>query len=423
MLEEIKVPALAESVADATLLEWQKSLGDFVKRGENLIDLETDKVTLEVAALNEGILKEILKNEGDLVVAGDILAIIDTDAEMPAQDSDQEAAQTSAPKSIQNSTIEILDENTSDLVSKTTPASGPAVRKLITEKGLDANEIEGSGKEGRITKSDVQTHLQNQVPVKETATTQVHASINETNSETKESHITERQERRVPMSRLRQRAAERLLSAQSESAILTTFNEINLLAVKQLRAKIQPEFEEKYGYRLGFMPFFVQAAINALKEFPLVNASIEDQDIVYHDFYDISVAVSSPRGLVVPVMRDADQMSFPEIEGKIRELGNKAKNSSLALDDLTGGTFTITNGGTFGSMLSTPIINPPQSAILGMHAIQDRPVAENNQVVIRPVMFVALSYDHRIIDGREAVSFLVSIKKQLEEPAMLFLEI
>ncbi len=413
MLEEIKVPALAESVADATLLEWQKSPGDFIKRGESLIDLETDKVTLEVAAQNDGIIKEIIKGEGDIVVAGDILAIIDTDAEMPDQ------------KHVQKTSIEILNEETPELSSKTTPAPGPAVRKLITEKGLDTNKIEGSGKEGRITKSDVQTHLQKQNEEIKNSPSHSETNVTEASfiSQKDNPPVTERQERRVPMSRLRQRAAERLLSAQSENAILTTFNEINLNAVKQLRTKIQPKFEEKYGYRLGFMPFFVQAAINALKEFPLINASIENQDIVYHDFYDIGVAISSPRGLVVPVIRDADQISFSGIEGEIRELGDKARNSNLTLDDLTGGTFTITNGGTFGSMLSTPIINPPQSAILGMHAIQDRPVAENNQVVIRPVMFVALSYDHRIIDGREAVSFLVSIKKQLEDPAMLFLEI
>lgn len=402
MLVEIKVPALAESVADATLLEWQKSVGDFVKRGENMIDLETDKVTLEVAAQNDGIVKELLQDIGDVVIPGDVLAIIDTDAEMP--ESDQKAA------------IEILGEETPEhtLEVKPSHASGPAARKLITEQGLDTGDIKGSGKAGRITKADVQEHLNNKPAAKETTP----KSANDA-----EVNTTDRHERRVPMSRLRLRAAERLLSAQQENALLTTFNEINLYAVKRLRAKLQPDFEKKYGYRLGFMPFFVQATVNALKEFPLVNASIEDQEIVYHDYYDIGVAVSSPRGLVVPIMRDADQLSFSVIEGKIRELGDKSRNSTLTMDDLTGGTFTITNGGTFGSMLSTPIINPPQSAILGMHAIEDRPVVVDSQIVIRPVMYVALSYDHRIIDGREAVSFLVSIKKQLEDPAMLFLEI
>ena len=399
MIVEIKVPALAESVADATLLDWQKQVGDFVKRGDNLIDLETDKVTLEVAAQNDGIVKELLRKTGEIVVPGDVLAIIDTDAEVP----EQKAA------------IEILDDETPGQVTQVKPshASGPAARKLIKEQGLDVEEIKGSGKAGRITKPDVQSHLnKNPTPSLANDKSANDAEANNTN---------DRQERRVPMSRLRLRAAERLLSAQQDNALLTTFNEINLYAVKRLRTKLQPKFEEKYGYRLGFMPFFVQATINALKEFPLVNASIEDQEIVYHDYYDIGVAVSSPRGLVVPVMRDADQLSFSGIESQIRELGDKSRNSTLTIEDLTGGTFTITNGGTFGSMLSTPIINPPQSAILGMHAIQDRPVVVDNQIVIRPVMFVALSYDHRIIDGREAVSFLVSIKQQLEDPALLFL--
>ena len=401
MLVEIKVPALAESITDATLLDWQKSVGDFVKRGENLIDLETDKVTLEVAAQNDGIVKELLRKTGETVVPGDVLAILDTDAEVP-----QEAIPD------QTAAIEILNDETPRQVTKIKPsqASGPAARKLIMEQGLNSEDIKGSGKAGRITKPDVQTYLNNKA--RQQSVSANDAEANDNNG---------RQERLIPMNRLRLRAAERLLSAQQDNALLTTFNEINLYAVKRLRAKLQAKFEEKYGFRLGFMPFFVQATINALKEFPLVNASIEDQDIVYHDYYDIGVAVSSPRGLVVPVMRDADHLCFSGIEGKIRELGDKSKSSTLTIEDLTGGTFTITNGGTFGSMLSTPIINPPQSAILGMHAIQDRPVVVDNQIVIRPVMYVALSYDHRIIDGREAVSFLVSIKKQLEDPALLFL--
>ncbi len=396
MIVELKVPALAESVADATLLDWQKKVGDFVKRGENLIDLETDKVTLEVAAQDTGIIKEILRETGDTVEPGDILATIDTDAEVPEQD---------APIS-EKVSADISDSKAASA------ASGPAVRKLLSEEGLELDDVQGSGKGGRVTKADVQEHL-NKEPVAEKIAP-VSIDKNDVNS---------RQERREPMSRLRLRAAERLLSAQHENAILTTFNEVNLDAIKRLRTTLQPKFEKKYGYRLGFMPFFVKAATNALKEFPLVNASIDGKEVVYHDFYDIGVAVSSPRGLVVPVMRDADQMDLSGIEGKIRELGDKSRNSTLTMDDLTGGTFTITNGGTFGSMLSTPIVNPPQSAILGMHNIQDRPVAENGQVVIRPIMYVALSYDHRIIDGREAVSFLVSIKKQLEDPALLFLEI
>ena len=413
MIVEIKVPALAESVADATLLEWQKQVGDFIKRGDTLIDLETDKVTLEVTAQDDGIIKELLREVGDTVVPGDVLAILETDADITAE----KTASTS---------IEILSEEAPESTdAELAPApSGPAARKLLNEQGIAADDVQGSGKNGRITKTDVQQHLASSQPTSR--------AINSTPDQAEPAAVVKeevvpnttdqaRQERRMPMSRLRQRAAERLLSAQHENAILTTFNEINLGAVKQLRAKLQPKFEKKYGYRLGFMPFFVKAATNALQEFPLINASIEGQEIVYHDYYDIGVAVSSPRGLVVPVMRDADQLSFAGIEGKIRELGEKSRNSTLTMDDLTGGTFTITNGGTFGSMLSTPIINPPQSAILGMHAIQDRPVAEDGQVVIRPVMYVALSYDHRIIDGREAVSFLVSIKKQLEDPALLFL--
>ncbi len=397
MIVELKVPALAESITDATLLEWQKKVGDFVKRGENLIDLETDKVTLEVAAQNDGIIQEILREVGETVVPGDILAMIDTDAIVPA---DQATSDTALNK----------DMSEQSTVAKTTAATGPAARKLLSEQGLTTDDIQGSGKEGRISKADVQNHINKT----ETQPAVRPAAIDS-------SKAASREERRVPMSRLRLRASERLLSAQHENAILTTFNEINLDAVKRLRAKLQPNFEKKYGYRLGFMPFFVRAATNALKEFPLVNASIEGQEIVYHDYFDIGIAVSSPRGLVVPVMRDADQLGFAGIEGKIRELGERSRNSTLTMDDLVGGTFTITNGGTFGSMLSTPIINPPQSAILGMHAIQDRPVAEDGQVVIRPVMYVALSYDHRIIDGREAVSFLVSIKQQLEDPALLFL--
>ncbi len=403
MLQEIKVPALAESIADATLLDWQKQAGEFVKRGETLVELETDKVTLEVSALEDGILKEIVRQAGDTVLTDEILAIVDTDASSPAgTDTAANEASTASPAN-------------ADQKNTSAAPTSPAVRKIVAENALELDQIKGSGKAGRISKTDLIKHLKTDQSENVSANTPpaVPAPVN--------SPVGTREDRRVGMSRLRQRAADRLVSAQQENAILTTFNEINLQPVKQLRAKLQPQFEKKYGYKLGFMPFFVKASINALKEFPSLNASVDGTDIVYHDYYDIGIAVSAPRGLVVPVMRDVDQLSFSAIEGAIRDLGNKARSSTLTLEDLTGGTFTITNGGVFGSMLSTPIINPPQSAILGMHAISDRPVAEDGQVVIRPVMYVALSYDHRIIDGREAVSFLVSIKKQLEDPALLFI--
>lgn len=424
MLVEIKVPPLAESIADATLLDWQKKSGEFVKRGDNLVDLETDKVTLEVAAQDDGILKEIVRQSGETVVAGDILAVIETDAAAPAKD---DSAETLLPEvstqSTQSTQFAQPAQSTQSAAAAPQPSPGPAVRKIAAEQGLNVSDIRGTGREGRVTKADVKSYLKEVKPDTPPAQTKKTAPVlvAEQNQPVASKLASERAERRVPMTRLRQRAAERLLSAQHDNAILTTFNEVNLHAVKQLRAKLQPQFEKKYGYRLGFMPFFVRAAINALREFPLINASIENQQIVYHDYYDIGIAVSAPRGLVVPVIRDADQLSFAGIEGAIRDLGDKARNSALTLEDLTGGTFTVTNGGTFGSMLSTPIINPPQSAILGMHAISDRPVAEHGQIVIRPVMYVALSYDHRIIDGREAVSFLVSIKKQLEDPALIFI--
>lgn len=407
MLQEIKVPALAESIADATLLDWQKQPGDYVKRGETLVELETDKVTLEVTALDDGMLKSIQRESGETVVTDDVLAIVDTDAvdnstSKPAAEAPTEIKSAAEPEPAQK--------------APDAPTS-PAARKLAAENAVTLSDVQGSGHKGRISQQDVVQHLNTQTA---TAPTSAPASMTPRAPETA-TYSGAREERRVAMSRLRQRAADRLLSAQQENAILTTFNEVNMQPVKALRAKLQPAFEKKYGYKLGFMPFFVKAVINALKEYPVINASIEGNEIVYHDYFDIGIAVSAPRGLVVPVMRDADQLSFAGIEGAIRDLGNKARSSTLSLDDLTGGTFTITNGGVFGSMLSTPIINPPQSAILGMHAISDRPVAEDGQVVIRPVMYVALSYDHRIIDGREAVSFLVSIKQQLEDPALLFL--
>ncbi len=394
MLIEIKVPALAESVSDATLLAWQKQEGDAVSRGENLIDLETDKVTLEVAAPENGVLQEIVSQEGATVVTGDILAIIDTDGEVPA-DPDEEISAT---------TLETSKETPVQQASKLNPAA----RKLATEKHIDPDQLIGRGPDGRITKADVIVDK----PQTSDTTSETHVSIS-----------AHRDDKRMPMTRLRKRAAERLLSAQQNNAILTTFNEVNMQAVMDLRSRHKEKFEKEYGVRLGFLSFFAKAIIEGLHRFPVINASVDGEDIIYHNYFDIGIAVSSKRGLVVPVIRDADQLSFAEFEQTVGALGEKARSGGLTIEDLTGGTFTITNGGTFGSLLSTPIINPPQSAILGMHNIQERPVAENDQVVIRPMMYIALSYDHRIIDGSDAVRFLVTVKEMLEDPARILLEI
>ncbi|MFT5132972.1 MAG: 2-oxoglutarate dehydrogenase E2 component (dihydrolipoamide succinyltransferase) [Gammaproteobacteria bacterium] len=423
MQVDIKVPVLAESVAEATLMNWHKKPGDTISRGDSLIDIETDKVTLEVAALNDGVLIEILKGDGELVESNEVIARIDTDAGAAKQT-------TPAPEAVpQQQTLPVDEPQDSN------PKLSPAVRNLLDEHKLDAAQVPVSGDSDRLTKEDVLRHLQgNETPEPaavvaevvaaepsqvETAATQpvapppTPATIPSGN----------RPEERVPMTRLRKRAAERLLSAQHENALLTTFNEVNMQPVMDLRARYKDEFELTHGVKLGFMSFFTKASVEALKKFPLVNASVDGSDIVYHGYFDIGIAVSAPRGLVVPILRDADQGSFADIESGIRELGVKARDSKLTMEDLTGGTFTITNGGVFGSLLSTPILNPPQSAILGMHKIQDRPVAENGEVVIRPIMYLALSYDHRIIDGREAVQFLVSIKEQIEDPARLLLQL
>ncbi|HET7366073.1 MAG TPA: 2-oxoglutarate dehydrogenase complex dihydrolipoyllysine-residue succinyltransferase [Burkholderiales bacterium] len=391
---EVKVPQLSESVSEATLLDWHKKEGENVARDENLIDIETDKVVLELPAPADGVLVRIMKKTRDSVGSGDVIAQIDTEAKAGA------APQVPA--------------------AKAPPAVMPSAQKLAAERGVDTSKVQGSGRDGRVTKGDVLEAAKPQPAVQappRPALQQPAPPIN------LEQLLAGRPEQRVPMSRLRQRVAERLVQSQSAAAILTTFNEVNMQPVIELRKKYQERFEKEHGIRLGFMSFFVKAAVHALKRFPVVNASIDGTDIVYHGYFDIGIAVGSPRGLVVPILRDADRMSFAEIEKTIGDFGKRAQDGKLTLEELTGGTFSISNGGVYGSMLSTPIINPPQSAILGVHATRDRPVAENGQVVIRPINYLALSYDHRIIDGREAVLFLVAIKEALEDPARLILEI
>ena len=397
MIIEITVPPLPESVTEATLMSWHKKVGDYVNRDENLIDLETDKVVLELPAQQAGVIVEIIEQDGATVTAGQLLAKIDTEAK--AAEAAPAAAQ--AP-----------DAEPAGHVAAAGAQAGvamPAAAKLAAEKGVDVSGVQGSGRDGRVLKEDVAA-MPAAAP-KAAAAPAVAVPLGD------------RVEQRVPMSRLRQRVAERLLQSQSQNAILTTFNEVNMKPIMDLRAKYKEKFEKQYGVKLGFMSFFVKAAVAALKKFPAVNASIDGNDIVYHGYFDIGIAVGSPRGLVVPILRNVDQMSIAEIELAIVDYANKAKSGKIAIEDLTGGTFSITNGGTFGSMMSTPIINPPQSAILGMHATKERAVVENGQVVVRPMMYLALSYDHRIIDGREAVLTLVTIKEALEDPARLILEI
>ncbi|MDD5410022.1 MAG: 2-oxoglutarate dehydrogenase complex dihydrolipoyllysine-residue succinyltransferase [Methylobacter sp.] len=414
---EVLVPNLPESVSDATLITWHKQAGDTVIKNENLVDLETDKVVLEVPAPESGILTKILKKDGSIVVGGDVLAMLEPQAvqEQPKPEiaSMHEEDETEMPLS-------------------------PSVRRLIAENALDPSVIKGSGKDGRLTKTDVLDYLHKKalqeaqiiVPAAEVPQPAVKATEiplsppfakAETTGGTRISNL--RPEQRVPMTRLRAKVAERLLQAQQNAAMLTTFNEVNMQNVIDLRNQYKGRFEQKHHVKLGFMSFFVKASIEALKRFPVINASIDDNDIIYHGYYDIGIAVSTERGLIVPVIRDADQLDFAGIEQSIVDFGEKTRTGTLSYDDLKGGTFTITNGGIFGSMLSTPILNPPQCAILGMHAIKERPVVENGQIVIRPIMYLALSYDHRLVDGREAVQFLVTIKECLESPAHLLLNI
>ncbi|HEV2432257.1 MAG TPA: 2-oxoglutarate dehydrogenase complex dihydrolipoyllysine-residue succinyltransferase [Burkholderiales bacterium] len=401
MIVEVKVPQLSESVAEATLLDWHKKEGERVSRDENLIDIETDKVVLELPAPADGVLVKIMKKARESVGSGDVIAQIDTEGKAAA------AAPPSAEK-----------KPAANEKPKAAPAVMPAAQKIAAEKGIDTSKIQGTGRDGRVLKVDVLSQ-----PEKIPAPVQRAPLQQPTPPVDVEQLITGRPEQRVPMSRLRQRVAERLVQSQSTAAILTTFNEVNMAPVIEMRKRYQERFEKEHGTRLGFMSFFVKAAVHALKRFPVVNASIDGTDIVYHGYFDIGVAVGSPRGLVVPILRDADRMSFAEIENKIADFGKRAQDGKLAIEELTGGTFSISNGGVFGSMLSTPIINPPQSAILGVHATKDRAVVENGQIVVRPMNYLALSYDHRIIDGREAVLFLVSIKEAREDPARMILEI
>jgi 2-oxoglutarate dehydrogenase E2 component (dihydrolipoamide succinyltransferase) len=416
MLIEVKVPQLSESVAEATLVSWHKNVGDAVARDENLIDIETDKVVLELPAPDGGVLVEVLKGNGDSVASGELIARIDTDAKASAapaaaKPAEKAAAPAPAPAAA---------------VPAAAPGMGPAARKALAEKGIDASAVQGTGPGGRITKSDVLgtgAAKPASAPAAVSPAPTSAAALPQPSVISAEAIIGERTEQRVPMSRLRARVAERLVQSQSTNAILTTFNEVNMAPVMGLRKTYADKFEKEHGVRLGFMGFFVKAAVAALKKYPVLNASVDGNDIVYHGYFDIGIAVGSPRGLVVPILRDADQMSLAQIEKKIAEFGAKAKDGKLTIEELSGGTFSISNGGVFGSMLSTPIINPPQSAILGIHATKDRPVVENGQIVIRPINYLAMSYDHRIIDGREAVLGLVTMKEALEDPARLLLDI
>ena len=396
MIVEVNVPLFAESITEGTLLKWYKKVGESVARDETLVDIETDKVVLEVPAPQAGVLVEIIVQDGETVTTQQLLAKIDTEAAAaqaaPAADAVQAAP--AAPASAQATS------------NSQAGVAMPAAAKLAAEKGVDVSQIQGSGRDGRVLKEDV---------LNAPAAPAVQAAV--------ALPLGDRPEQRVPMSRLRARVAERLLESQAQNAILTTFNEVNMKPVMDLRAKYKDKFEKTYGVKLGFMSFFVKAAVAALKKYPIVNASVDGKDIVYHGYFDIGIAIGSPRGLVVPILRDADQMSIADIERAIADYAAKAKDGKIAIEDLTGGTFSITNGGTFGSMMSTPIINPPQSAILGMHATKERAVVENGEIVVRPMMYLALSYDHRIIDGREAVLTLVTIKELLEDPARLVLDV
>jgi 2-oxoglutarate dehydrogenase E2 component (dihydrolipoamide succinyltransferase) len=414
MTTEIKAPQFPEAVADGTVATWHKKPGEAISRDELLVDIETDKVVLEVVAPHDGVVGKILKEEGDTVLSQELVGYLEEGAGAVAPDT--AAAPAPAPEQKAAPVVE---------AGKVEDGWGPAVRKLISENNLDPSQIQGTGKGGRITKEDVLAYMKSgaakataneapaSVPSQSPAMPAGAASVD----------FGEREERRVPMTRLRARVAERLVAAQQNAAMLTTFNEVNMKPVMDMRKNYKDMFEKAHGHRLGFMSFFTMAAKEALKKYPSVNASIDGNDIVYHGYYDIGVAVSTDRGLVVPILRDVDKMGFAEIEGKIVEYGKKAQAGKLSLDDMTGGTFTISNGGVFGSLWSTPILNPPQTAILGMHKIQERPMAVNGKVEILPMMYLAVSYDHRLIDGKEAVQFLVTIKELLEDPARMLLDL
>ena len=416
---EVKVPQLSESVAEATMLQWKKKVGDAIAIDEILIDIETDKVVLEVPAPSAGVLVELVVADGGTVAADQVIARIDTEGKAGAT---APAAATAAPAAAAAS------------APAPVPAGGsmagvpmPAAAKLMADAALPSGSVPGTGKDGRVTKGDVLAFTASDatkpIAANPISTSAPSTFLPKVASPVKSSDLGDRPEQRVPMSRLRARIAERLLQSQSTNAILTTFNEVNMAPVMDMRKKFQDAFSKEHGVKIGFMSFFVKAAVHALKKFPMINASVDGNDIVYHGYFDIGIAVGSPRGLVVPILRNADQMSFADIEKKIAEFGQKAKDGKLGIEEMTGGTFSISNGGTFGSMLSTPIINPPQSAILGVHATKDRAVVENGQIVIRPMNYLAMSYDHRIIDGREAVLGLVAMKEALEDPARLLFDI
>ena len=412
---EVKVPQLSESVAEATLLSWHKKVGEAVSRDENMIDIETDKVVLELPAPSAGVIVQLIKADGATVVSGEVIAIIDTEASAQVSPLEVKAVPSAAPNApiAQPAAAPSADQSKAGVAM-------PAAAKILADNNMSAAGIDGSGRDGRVTKGDALAAVANKpaaapAPAAKPALQQVAAPS--------AANLGDRPEERVPMSRLRARIAERLLQSQQTNAILTTFNEVNMAPVMDLRNKYKDKFEKEHGVKLGFMSFFVKAAVAALKKYPILNASVDGNDIVYHGYFDIGIAVGSPRGLVVPILRNADQLSIAEIEKKIGEFGQKAKDGKLTLDDLNGGTFSISNGGVFGSMLSTPIINPPQSAILGVHATKDRAVVENGQIVVRPMNYLAMSYDHRIIDGREAVLGLVAMKDALEDPARLLLDL
>ncbi|HAT23254.1 MAG TPA: dihydrolipoamide succinyltransferase [Pantoea septica] len=402
---DILVPDLPESVADATVATWHKKPGDAVSRDEVLVEIETDKVVLEVPAQADGVLEAVLEDEGATVTSRQILGRLKEGNSAGKETSAKAEANESTPAQRQTASLE---EESNDALS-------PAIRRLIAEHDLDATQIKGSGVGGRITREDVEKHLANNPAAAKAAPAAAEAAP--------QPAVANRSEKRVPMTRLRKRVAERLLEAKNSTAMLTTFNEVNMKPIMDLRKQYGDSFEKRHGVRLGFMSFYLKAVVEALKRFPEVNASIDGEDVVYHNYFDVSIAVSTPRGLVTPVLKDVDALSMADIEKKIKELAVKGRDGKLTVDELTGGNFTITNGGVFGSLMSTPIINPPQSAILGMHAIKDRPMAVNGQVVVLPMMYLALSYDHRLIDGRESVSYLVAIKELLEDPARLLLDV
>ena len=419
MTIEVKVPQLPESVQDATLVSWHKKAGDTVNRDENLVDIETDKVVLEVPAPVSGVLKEIRVKDGTTVGAGQVIAILEEGAGAAAAPAKSEAKSAPAP-------AQVAAAPTKSAAPAATPAAAPSgeddmplspsVRRLVEENKLDPSRIKGSARDGRLTKGDVLDYMAKRGNEPAAPASSAAAPIARAPS-------AGRQDRRVPMTRMRARIAERLAESQASTVMLTSFNEVDLSAVMALRTRYKDKFEKEHGAKLGFMSFFVKATVEALKKYPVVNASVEGNDIVYHDYWDISVAVSTPRGLVTPVLRDADQMSFADIEKTLADMAVRARDGKISIEELTGGTFTITNGGVFGSLFSTPIINPPQSAILGMHAIKERPAVVDGQVVARPMMYIALTYDHRIVDGKEAVLTLVSVKESLEDPARLVLQI